>query len=87
LEFYGSATVGERGQVVLPIELRKKIQLEAGEKLIVMGTEGESIVLLLKADFLTHLLSKMEKGQNELRKYLMDDPLSVEVKDNEIETK
>ncbi len=67
--------------------MRKKIQLEAGEKLIVMGTEGESIVLLLKADFLTHLLNKMEKGQNELKKYLMDNPLSVEPKDNEIETK
>ncbi|MFX1526308.1 MAG: AbrB/MazE/SpoVT family DNA-binding domain-containing protein [Promethearchaeota archaeon] len=87
LEFYGSATVGERGQVVLPIELRKKIQLEAGEKLIVMGTEGKNVVLLLKADFLTHILNKMEKGQNELRKYLMDNPLSIEAEDKEIETK
>jgi len=52
-----------------------------------MGTEGESIVILLKADFLTHILSKMEEGQNELRKYLMDNPLSVETKDEEIETK
>jgi AbrB family looped-hinge helix DNA binding protein len=86
LEFFGSATVGERGQVVLPIELRKKMQLEAGEKLIVMGTEGKNIVLLLKADLLTHILGKMEKGQNELKKYLMDNPPSIENKDNEIET-
>ena len=81
LEFFGSATIGERGQVVLPIELRKKMKLEAGEKVIVMGPEGESIVILLKADFLTHLLSKMEKGQNELKRYLMDNPLSIETKD------
>ena len=67
--------------------MRKNLKLEAGEKLIVMGTEGESIVILLKADFLTHILSKMEEGQNELRKYLMDNPLSVETKDEEIETK
>jgi hypothetical protein len=67
--------------------LRKKIQLEAGQKLIVMSPEGESIVILLKADFLTQLLSKMEKGQNELKRYLMDNPLSIETKDNEIETK
>ena len=67
--------------------MRKKIQLEAGEKLIVMGPESENMVILLKADFLTQLLSKMEKGQNELKRYLMDNPLSIETKDNEIETK
>jgi len=63
------------------------MQVEAGEKLIVMGTEGKNVVLLLKADFLTHILSKMEKGQKELKKYLMDNPLSLETEDKEIETK
>jgi hypothetical protein len=67
--------------------LRKKIQLEAGEKLIVMGPESESIVILLKADFLTQILSEMEKGQNELKKYLIDNPLSIENQDKEIDTK
>ena len=43
LEFFGSATVGERGQIVLPIDLRKKINLEAGDKLIVMGAMGDNI--------------------------------------------
>jgi AbrB family looped-hinge helix DNA binding protein len=35
--FFGSATVGERGQIVLPISLRKKYQIRAGDKLIVVG--------------------------------------------------
>jgi AbrB family looped-hinge helix DNA binding protein len=70
LKFFGSATIGERGQVVLPIELRKKMQLNAGDKLIVMGAMGDNMVLLLKADFLTRILGKMEKEQNELRKFL-----------------
>jgi hypothetical protein len=52
-----------------------------------MGTEGENVVLLLKADFLTQMLNKMEQGQNELKKYLMDNPLSIESEDKEIETK
>jgi AbrB family looped-hinge helix DNA binding protein len=72
LEFFGSATVGERGQVVLPIELRKKIQLQAGDKLIVMGTVDDKLILLLKADFLTQILGKMEQGQNVLKKLLKD---------------
>jgi hypothetical protein len=51
-----------------------------------MGTAGKNVVLLLKADFLTSLLSKMEKGQNELRKFLMDNPLSMDTEDKEKET-
>jgi AbrB family looped-hinge helix DNA binding protein len=72
LEFFGSATVGERGQIVLPIELRKKMELEPSDKLIVLGTMGDNLVLLLKADFLTKILGKMEQGQVELRKLLKE---------------
>lgn len=81
LEFFGSATVGERGQVVLPIELRKKMQLEASDKLIVMGTKGDNVVLLLKADFLTKILGKMEQGQDELRRLLKDSANSKTTED------
>jgi AbrB family looped-hinge helix DNA binding protein len=72
LEFFGSTTVGERGQVVLPIELRKKMQLQAGDKVIALGAMGDNIAFLLKADFLTQILGKMEEGQNELRQFLKD---------------
>jgi AbrB family looped-hinge helix DNA binding protein len=81
LKFFGSATVGERGQVVLPIELRKKMQLQTGDKLIAMGTVGDNVALLLKSEFLTQILSKMEQGQNELRKFLNDNTNS-EAKEN-----
>lgn len=81
LEFFGSATVGERGQVVLPIELRKEMLLEAGDKFIVMGTKGDNVVLLLKADFLTKILGKMEQGQDELRRLLKDSTNSKTTED------
>ena len=87
LEFFGSATVGERGQVVLPIELRKKMQLQTGDKLIAMGTMGDNIALLLKADFLTQILGKMEEGQNELRKFIKDLSDSEINKDSEEDNK
>jgi AbrB family looped-hinge helix DNA binding protein len=34
--FYGSTTVGERGQIVLPIKLRKDLDINKGDKLLVM---------------------------------------------------
>ena len=34
--FYGSATVGERGQIVIPAEARKDLNINPGEKLLIM---------------------------------------------------
>lgn len=34
--FYGSVTVGERGQIVIPAEARKAMGIYPGEKLLIM---------------------------------------------------
>jgi len=34
--FYGSVTVGERGQIVIPAEARAELGIKPGDKLIVM---------------------------------------------------
>lgn len=43
--FYGSVTVGERGQVVIPAQARRDHGIEAGDKLIVLGS-AEGIALM-----------------------------------------
>ena len=45
MTFFGSATVGERGQIVIPAEARAAFKLEKGEKLLVLGMSNEAIVL------------------------------------------
>jgi AbrB family looped-hinge helix DNA binding protein len=35
--FYGSVTVSERGQIVIPAEARKDFNIKAGDKLLVFG--------------------------------------------------
>lgn len=39
-KIYGAATVGERGQVVIPAEIRKAFKIKAGDKLIVFAKRG-----------------------------------------------
>ncbi|MBS1707020.1 MAG: AbrB/MazE/SpoVT family DNA-binding domain-containing protein [Armatimonadetes bacterium] len=34
--FYGSATVGERGQIVIPSEARTQLNIKPGDKLLLM---------------------------------------------------
>ena len=36
-KFYGSVTVSERGQIVVPAEARKDFNIKAGDKLLVFG--------------------------------------------------
>lgn len=34
---FGSVTVGERGQIVIPVEVRKSFRIKSGDKLIVLA--------------------------------------------------
>jgi AbrB family looped-hinge helix DNA binding protein len=36
-KFYGSVTISERGQIVIPAEARKDFNLNPGEKILVFG--------------------------------------------------
>ena len=39
MKYYGDTVIGERGQVVIPAELRKKFGIETGDRFLVMGGE------------------------------------------------
>jgi AbrB family looped-hinge helix DNA binding protein len=36
-KFYGSVTVSERGQIVIPVDARKDFKIKTGDKLLVFG--------------------------------------------------
>ena len=63
VDFYGSVTVGERGQIVLPSKLRKKFGIKAGDKILVLGREkyGKWGIFLVKAEILAKLLGEWEE--------------------------
>ncbi len=47
--FYGTTTLGERGQVVIPAKMREEFKLEKGEQLLVFGM-GENMITLVKLE-------------------------------------
>ena len=57
--FYGATTIGERGQVVIPAEARKDLDLTHSTKLMVFsgGPIGEGL-LLLKADTVSEMVAR-----------------------------
>lgn len=62
----GMTSVGERGQVVIPAEIREKMNLKKGEKLMVFS-RGENFVGMIKAEemgkHLKEMLSKIEGNE------------------------
>ncbi len=57
-QYWGSATVGERGQMVIPAEARKALGIEAGDKMVIFGHERGRRLVLMKADMVTHFVTK-----------------------------
>jgi AbrB family looped-hinge helix DNA binding protein len=55
---YGSVTVGERGQVVIPAEAREELTIEAGDKLLVFQV-GPSGIIMIKAESVSDFVSEM----------------------------
>ena len=46
--FYGTVTVGERGQIVIPAEARNKQGIEPGDKLLVFAHPSKGGLAILK---------------------------------------
>jgi AbrB family looped-hinge helix DNA binding protein len=75
-KFYGSTTVGERGQVVIPAEARRDFEITPATKLLVFGHQGHGGLMLTKAESISEFID-MANGMIEklevLRKSLKEE--------------
>jgi AbrB family looped-hinge helix DNA binding protein len=68
---YGAVTVGERGQVVIPAELRQAFGIKAGDKLIVF-TKGKEFINLVPTEQFNAFLNHMSKMLASIKKEKID---------------
>ena len=67
-KFFSTVTVGERGQVVIPKEARKFLDIKAGDKLVVAsGPGGKKLIKLVPADEIAQFLGQFEKHLSTLK--------------------
>ena len=57
-KFYGTTTVGEKGQLVVPTEARAAMGLNRGDKLLVFGV-GDDMLMLAKLSNLERFASRI----------------------------
>jgi AbrB family looped-hinge helix DNA binding protein len=64
--FYGSVTVGERGQIVIPAEARTFLNISAGDKLLVMKHPDHRGLMLFSIEEVREFLNDFQQGLNRL---------------------
>lgn len=60
--FYGSVTVGERGQVVIPVEARAELNISPGDKLLVMRHPVHKGLMIFKFEAMREFLNTLTEG-------------------------
>ena len=60
---FGLVTVGDKGQIVIPAQARKLFEISAGDKLVVLGDEGQGMALMKADHFLSlaNMVKELEK--------------------------
>ncbi len=64
---YGTVTVGSKGQIVIPQEVRKIVDIKEGDQLLVMLKHGKAIGLI-KATDLSDMIRMMQKEMADVKK-------------------
>lgn len=62
---WGTVTINDRGQIVIPKAARDTFDIKNGDRLVVLGSEGEGIALVKADDFEQHIISMMAAARND----------------------
>lgn len=66
-KLYGTATVGTKGQVVIPADARDELGIKPGDRLYVVNGMHSSGVMLLKEEMLQSFIEQMSAQIDEFR--------------------
>ncbi len=58
---FGLVTVGDKGQIVIPVRARRVFNISPGDQLMVLGDENSGIAML-KAEFFMRVAEEMNNG-------------------------
>lgn len=68
-KFFGSTIIGKKGQLVIPVETRKKMGWNESDQLLVFGLEN-GMVVLTKLDRVEEIAAHLEKKMSKIKKLL-----------------
>lgn len=60
----GTATINEKGQVVIPADARKDLGIKPGDKLVIMSSQHKPALILVKAEEIEALVQDLSQALN-----------------------
>lgn len=60
----GTATVNDKGQLVIPVEARNRLDLTAGSKVVIMSSPGHPALVLIKAEEVEAMVRDLANALN-----------------------
>jgi bifunctional DNA-binding transcriptional regulator/antitoxin component of YhaV-PrlF toxin-antitoxin module len=73
---FGTAVLGPRGQLVIPVEARKELGIDTGSRLLVFGHFGGRGLIFIKAKAAEELLNIMSSRLDEVTKLVKKNIIS-----------
>lgn len=58
-KLYGTATVGSKGQIVIPVDARDELHISEGDRLYVVGSAHKGVLGLFKEETLEAFIEHM----------------------------
>ena len=58
-DFYGVVTVSDKGQIAIPIDVRRELDIKTGDRLIVIKRKDNAGIILLKTEKMDSLIEKI----------------------------
>lgn len=68
VKIWGAATVGTKGQVVIPAGAREELNIKEGDRLIVIGNPHRMGIAFVKAEVVEDKLKDIQTGLIEVQK-------------------
>ena len=68
--FYGTVTVGERGQIVVPAQARADLDINPGDKLLVFGHPHQIGLTIVNVANVAPIMTFMEQALEQMHKHV-----------------
>jgi AbrB family looped-hinge helix DNA binding protein len=65
--FYGLATVGTKGQIVIPAKAREEFNIEPGDSLVIIGIKNHNMIGVCPVSSVETMLTHMTERLNEIK--------------------
>ena len=79
--FYGMVTISEKGQIALPVEIRRDLDIDAGDRFLVVKRRDDGGILLMKQNIMDNIIEKIQDDDtflNKIKKWIRyESPVAV----------